>query len=448
MDSEQLHLYKYYFEKLNPNKKIRNLYFLFVPKTQLRIKYKNKTNKRDEKLNEFRNRLLTDMQNKEITIKQIDYDPNKVIGFITNGKHAVECDDYIKQPTRLCDWCEYQKFCEKGDDLEMVLPSTNRRTIEKNSYKKIWIYGLPFSGKTYLANEFETPLMLNTDGNFKQVDAPVVRIIDEVTQEGRITKRKYAWEVFQDTVTELEKGSEFKTIIVDLLEDVYDACRIKVCVDNGWDHESDDSFKAYDIVRSEFLRTLKRLINLDYNIVLISHEDTSRDITKKTGDKITAIKPNLQEKLALKVAGMVDLCFRIVNDNGNRTISFKSNEVEFGGGRLNIKAKEIPAKYEELMKVYNESNTGKKVASEQVSGQVSGQVETATAEPAAVETPEEPVKRTRKKREVVEEAKTVTNEAGTVIDTTTGEVVENVEKPVEKTGPVKRTRRKRTEDTR
>ena len=438
MDSEQLHLYKYYFEKLNPTKKIRKMYFMFIPKSSLRIKYKNKTNKRDEKLDEFRKRTIADLDNKKIEIVDIDYDPNKVIDFITNGKHAVECDDYIKQPSRLCDWCEYQKFCEKGDDLEMVLPSTNRRTIEKNSYKKIWIYGLPFSGKNYLANQFETPLMLNTDGNFKQVDAPVVRIIDEVTQEGRITKRKYAWEVFQDTVAELEKGSDFKTIIVDLLEDVYDACRIKVCVDNGWDHESDDSFKAYDIVRSEFLRTLKRLINLDYNIVLISHEDTSRDITKKTGDKITAIKPNLQEKLALKVAGMVDLCFRIVNDNGNRTISFKSNEVEFGGGRLNIKAKEIPAKYEELMKVYNENNKGKEIEKtsgiEETPEKSSGVVETATTEPEKVETPEAAPVRTRKKREVVDDAK----------------VEENAPKTEEEAVPVKRTRRKReaVEETR
>lgn len=416
MDSEQLHLYKYYFQKLYPTMRIRDMYFMFVPKCNIRIKYKNKTNPKDETLNEFRKRIIEDLDSKEIKFVKIDYDIDKVINFLINGKHAIECDDYIKQPSRLCDWCEYQRYCEKGDDLDMVLPSTQRRTIEKNSYKKIWIYGLPFSGKTYLANEFDTPLMLNTDGNFKQVDAPVIRIIDEVKTEGRMTKRKYAWEVFQETVDELEKGNnEFKTIIVDLLEDVYDACRIKVCVDNGWSHESDDSFKAYDIVRSEFLRTLKRLLNLDYNIVLISHEDTSRDITKKTGDKITAIKPNLQEKIALKVAGMVDICFRVVNDNGKRTISFKSNEVEFGGGRLSVKKNEIPSSYDELMKVYDEANIGtektEKVKNNESDSEntnkdsaTSSEVETATAEPVEAETPEKKT-RTRKPREVVEEAK-------------------------------------------
>ena len=57
------------------------------------------------------------------------------------------------------------------------------------------------------------------------------------------------------------------------------------------------------MVRSEFLNTLKRLVNLDYeNIILISHEDRSRDLTRKGGgDKISSIKPNLQDKVANKV---------------------------------------------------------------------------------------------------------------------------------------------------
>lgn len=365
LESGQLHEYKYYFEKLNPGKKIRNMYFMFIPKSQLRIKYKNKTNKRDEKVNEFRKRILADLNGKELQFVKIDYNPEKVIEFLNEGIRAINCTEYIKNPTHLCDWCDFKQLCESEDDVNMALPSTQRRKIEGNSFKKIWFYGMPFSGKTFLANKFDTPLMLNTDGNFKQVDAPVLRIMDEVTTEGRITKRKYAWEVFKEAVEDLEKGSGFKTVVVDLLEDVYDACRVKVCVDNGWDHESDDSFKAYDIVRNEFLRTLKRLLNLDYNIVLISHEDTSRDILKKSGDKITAIKPNLNDKVALKVAGMVDIACRVVNDDDKRTIRFKSSDVEFGGGRLTIRVKEIPCEYEELMKIYNSIPESSRTVTEQ-----------------------------------------------------------------------------------
>ena len=102
----------------------------------------------------------------------------------------------------------------------------------------------------------------------------------------------------------------------------------------GITHESDDSFRAWDKVRTEYLSNSKRLLNLNYNIILISHEDTSKDLTKKGGDKVTAIMPNLNEKASKKIAGMVDLVARLVVDGDKRTLNFKSDEVVFGGGRL------------------------------------------------------------------------------------------------------------------
>lgn len=114
---------------------------------------------------------------------------------------------------------------------------------------------------------------------------------------------------------------------------------------------------AQHMVRSEFLNTLKRLVNLDYeNIILISHEDRSRDLTRKGGDKISSIKPNLQDKVANKVAGMVDLVARIVADDDERVLSFKTSEVIFGGGRLTVRDKEIPLTYDAFCEVYEEAN--------------------------------------------------------------------------------------------
>ena len=121
MESGQLHEYKYYFEKLFPNTKIRNMYFMFVPKCSLRIKYKNKTNKRDETLNEFRKRIIADLDKKEIQFVKIDYKTEKVIEFLSNGVHVMNTDVYEKNPTRLCDWCEFKRYCESNeeDDLDI-----------------------------------------------------------------------------------------------------------------------------------------------------------------------------------------------------------------------------------------------------------------------------------------------------------------------------------------
>ncbi|MDV5043064.1 AAA family ATPase, partial [Faecalibacterium duncaniae] len=43
---------------------------------------------------------------------------------------------------------------------------------------------------------------------------------------------------------EEKKQNDFKTIVVDLLEDTYEACRVYICDRQGWEHESDDYFRA------------------------------------------------------------------------------------------------------------------------------------------------------------------------------------------------------------
>lgn len=349
--SGQLHEYKYFFERNNPGKKIRNMYLVFIPKVTIR-------QKKTETLMEFRQRLIEELSGVEVKTVQIGFNPEKVIEFLFGIKAVNEETEFPQEKSYLCRYCEFQEYCEKGNDYMIKLPENKRRNIEAVEKRVLWIYGVPFCGKTTFANNFPDPLMLNTDGNIKFVDAPYIRIKDEVKVEGRQTKRTLAWDVFKDTISELEKKENtFRTIVVDLLEDLYEHCRLYMYQQMGINHESDDSFRAWDKVRGEFLNTLKRLMNLDYeNIILISHEDTSKDITRKGGDKITAIKPNLQEKVANKVAGMVDVVARIVADGETRTFSFKSNEVIFGGGRLRVNAKDIPLDVKALFAVYDEAN--------------------------------------------------------------------------------------------
>lgn len=348
--SKQLHLYKYFWEKENPGKKIRNMYFLFAPKVNIK-------QKKTESLQDFRNRLIAELKEAEPQLVQIEFDINQVIDFLLEVQTVLEETEFPKNQGYLCNWCEYQDYCQKGNDY-MLLPKNERRNIEKIEKKVVWLYGAPFSGKTTFANKFPDPLMLNTDGNIKFVDAPFIPIKDEISKNGRMTNRKLAWAVFKEVIEELEKkDNDFKTIIVDLLEDAYEHCRLYMYDQMGITHESDDSFRAWDKVRTEFLSTLKRLMNLDYeNIILISHEDSSKDITKKGGDKITSIKPNLQDKAANKVAGMVDIVARVIADGDNHTLSFKTSEVIFGGGRLTVSTNEIPLDYDAFLEVYDEAN--------------------------------------------------------------------------------------------
>lgn len=349
-DSVQVHLYKYFFEKCNPGKKIRNLFYLCIPKVNIK-------QKKTETLVEFRKRIQEELEAAEPNLIPVEYDQNKVLDWMFKVKHTVEATKYPKNQSWLCRFCEYKEYCERNEDF-MLLPKNERRNIETIQKKVVWLYGSPFSGKTTFANKFPDPLMLNTDGNIRFVDAPYISIKDKIEVQGRMTKKTLAWEIFKDVISELEKkDNDFKTIILDLLEDLYEYCRLYMYDQMGITHESDDSFRAWDKVRTEFLSTLKRLMALDYeNIILISHEDTTKDITKKGGDKLTSIRPNLQDKVANKVAGMVDIVARVVADGDIRILSFKTNEVIFGGGRLTTKTNEIGLDYDEFLNVYDEAN--------------------------------------------------------------------------------------------
>lgn len=272
-----------------------------------------------------------------------------------------------------------------------MLPSTQEVAITTDGYKKIWLYGEPFSGKTHLASEAPKPILeLNTDGNIKYYTMPRISITD--TKDGRQTIP--AWEVFKNAVDELEAGSDFKTIVLDLTEDIYDHCRKYMCDKRGWEHESDDSFKAYDIVRNEFLRVIRKLVNLPYNIILISHEDTSKDITKKGGDKVTAIKPNIADKIAKKLAGMVDVVVRTIKDNDEYILSTKTSDVIFGGGRLtNLKAVNVINNWDSIDAMYNA--VGGQEATEKAEPVVVEELPTQTTEVAETDEPKRRTRRTR-----------------------------------------------------
>lgn len=403
MESAQLHLYKHYFEK-QTGLKVSHIGFIFVPKCQIR-------QKKTETEYQFIKRLHEELNKKSVIVKELEYDEKLVEAFKQSTINIMSADEYPKNETKLCDYCEFKKYCQDGDEEEIMLPSINRVDVSKASKKKVWIYGAAFSGKTTFADQAPTPLNLNTDGNVKYVSMPRLQIKDEVSMNGRIKETKFAWQVFKDAIEELETGSDFETIVVDLLEDTYEYCRLYMYDKLGIEHESDDTFRAWDKVRSEYMRWIKKLLNLDYNIILISHEDKTKDITKKSGDKYTSISPNINEKVSKKVAGLVDIVARVVvEDDGERYLDFKSNEVVFGGGRLKgITETRIDLSWDALMKVYDQANSGGEVIAEAESKprrtRVAREEATKDDAPVVEETPveapvveEKPTRKTRKVR--------------------------------------------------
>ena len=240
--------------------------------------------------------------------------------------------------------------------MSVKLPENIKKEIGKlPEHIKLLIYGESFVGKTLFADSFPEVLFLSTDGNTKMCKSPAMMITDEIIGEGKLATTKYGWHTFKEVVDLLGSGNNtYKTIVVDLIDDVYESCRICKCKELGISHEADDSFKAYDKVRTEFLYTLRKLVNMNYNIILISLEDASRDIMARSGTGITSITPNITDKVAKKITSMMDVVARAVKeDERQRYLLVNPDDgVIAGGSRFPMKKAKIPLAYEDFIALY------------------------------------------------------------------------------------------------
>lgn len=357
-ESPQLHLYKYFLEK--QGFKVNKLGFIFIPKTYVR-------QKKTEDLYQFRTRLQQELDKLQPTVHYLEYDPIKVMDALTIAVTALETKEFTKSVGDMCKFCEYENYCLKQEDYELMnLPQNIRREAVIDQNPDTWMYADSYVGKSTFWDSYDDLLFANTDGNTDNTTSPVVRIKDEVTVNGRVSNKKWAWENFEELVSELEKqyagGTlEFKHLALDLVEDLYEHCRLKVYDENGWQHESDGGYgKGYDMVRVRFTSTMKRLKNIGIHIIYISKE-VKETVTPKNGNAYNTFRPNIQEKIANMLAGTVDLTVRAYVEGENRYIQLQKTDTEFGGGRFNFKAKRCELSKEAFLEALKEAQAGKKI---------------------------------------------------------------------------------------
>lgn len=208
---------------------------------------------------------------------------------------------------------------------------------------KIWLYGKPFSGKTKFATEFPKAFVINTDGNAKffTKDYASVKNMKEFSA-------KLSWF--------LEGKHEYETLIIDVVEHVYDFVREYYLDKFDIDHETDLGYgKAWTAIKEGFWTVINKVAGCEYNVVLISHEVEYTE-TSKIGKETTKYRPSLNEKLHDRMCGILQLVGRCYYDEvilNNEPIkkyqvSFGSNVNELSGVRVPLIKSKIENSYEQF----------------------------------------------------------------------------------------------------
>ena len=118
LKSPQLSIYKYYLEKVRPDLKINHLKYVFIPKVNIRQKLKSNP---PETIMEFRKRLLENLETTEIKIVEVEFDIKSVTDFQQACQQLKTIKDFPKNPTRLCNWCDYQAYCESDGKVDYMI---------------------------------------------------------------------------------------------------------------------------------------------------------------------------------------------------------------------------------------------------------------------------------------------------------------------------------------
>jgi hypothetical protein len=359
MESGQLHIYKHYLEQ--EGFKVERLAYLFVPKTSI------KQHENEDHFH-FRKRIVDTVNESQVTFVPIEFDEMEVVYFQNNIKKIESATEWPRNTSGKCFSCNprftpnYLELItdEKGEVL-MTLPKNERREKKIDTKPDFWLYGDSYVGKSTFVDHIKNVLFLNTDGNTDNTTAPVISIKDIVTVEGRRTNRKLAWEVFLETIHDLEtEENDFEAVAIDLIEDLKEHCRYYVFEKNGWEHESDGSYgKGWSKVTTEWQKAIKRLKSLGYQLIYISKEK-AEEITLKGGAKRTVFKPNIDDKFANFLTGTVDLTMRaFTNSDDERLLQLGKKNNVFGGGRFDFQVDTCPLDMEAFIEELKAAQEGK-----------------------------------------------------------------------------------------
>lgn len=118
LTSPQLSIYKHYLEQVRPDLQINHLKYVFVPKIQIRQRMKQKP---PETVEQFRYRLLEHLEASEIQIIEVKYDPDSVADFMGCCQYLKTVRDFPKNPTKLCDWCQFKAYCESDGEEDWMI---------------------------------------------------------------------------------------------------------------------------------------------------------------------------------------------------------------------------------------------------------------------------------------------------------------------------------------
>lgn len=167
--------------------------------------------------------------------------------------------------------------------LSSIKPHVVSRDLRGYS---VLFYGTPKSGKTTIASHFPGAVVFAFEKGYSAIPGIMATPVN-------------SWGEFRKLLIELkdeETKQQFQTVVIDTADIAYDYCEQYICNDNDVDTIGDIPYgKGYLLVQDEFDTCIRKIIQLGYGLVLISHS-TDRVEKDEQGNEYTRMEPTLDKR--------------------------------------------------------------------------------------------------------------------------------------------------------
>lgn len=238
-----------------------------------------------------------------------------------------------------------------ANSLLDIIPHQVSRDLRGYS---VFFYGSPKSGKTTIASKFPGALVLAFEKGYLAIPGIMAKPIN-------------SWSEFKKTLSELKDENvkaKFQTVVIDTADIAYQYCEKYICnresnAKNNYETIGDIPFgKGYKLAQAEFDECIRRILQMDYGLVLISH-DQDKTFTDEQGKEYNKIIPTLDARCRLVCERTCDIIgySRIVEtESGNATKLFLRETPRFmAGSRFKHIAPVIDFNYDALVKALNDA---------------------------------------------------------------------------------------------
>lgn len=212
----------------------------------------------------------------------------------------------------------------------------------------VMLYGTPKSGKTTTASKFPKALLIAFEKGYSAIPDVMAAPV-------------YSWSDFRNILRQLdtpESKEAYSTIVIDTADIAYDYCIKYICAkasdaQHDYDNIGDIPYgKGYKMAETEFDECLRKILQMDYGLVLISHA-TDKTFTDTNGQEYSQIVPTLDaraRKICERTCDIIGYTHGEFNADGGTTtyMEMRGTPRFVAGSRFTYTPDRIVLSYENL----------------------------------------------------------------------------------------------------